>query len=292
MTGKNQWIEHEYFRTYRIATRVESVSLNPFNYLRELEALFLEDGILEFAPSWQKDTALHRLIRYIADDFFSEDTTGPTCAPWGSDPVHPKWILPVDLALQLYGLSDEPEFFIPEDRNIVQGEDGIYRQVTPPWVENACYERYQYLRLTQVYEDLLARIAEEVFFVMFLNRRALEGLNRHLAGHLGDIDPAYISEDSMGLARLFSGPGELKRVRPPVWAKRAVFYRERGRCASCRTDLSGLIDTFPDSNYDHMIPLARGGLNDLTNLQLLCGRCNLKKSDRITASSKHYRRWY
>lgn len=126
MSGKSQWIEHEYFRTYRIATRVEAICLNPVNYLRELEALFLEDGILAFVPSWQKDTALHRIIRYVADDFFAEDTSGPVCVPWGPDPVHPQWILPVDLALHLYGLVEEPEFFIPEERELIRGRMGSF----------------------------------------------------------------------------------------------------------------------------------------------------------------------
>ncbi|MFB8199437.1 HNH endonuclease [Kitasatospora purpeofusca] len=292
MSGKGRWIEHEYFRTYRIATRVEDICLDPLSYLRELEALFLEDGILAFASSWQKDTALHRIIRYVADDFFAGDTSGPVRVPWGSDHVHPRWILSVDLALHLYGLAEEPEFFVPEEHEIVRGEDGILRQHTPVWVKDACYEHYQDVMLTQAYEDLLMRIAEEVFFVMFLNRRALEGLNSHLAGRLQEIDPACLAEDGEESALLFSGVGELKRVRPPVWAKRAVFYRERGRCASCRTDLSGLVDTFPDANYDHMAPLAKGGLNDLTNLQLLCGRCNLRKSDKSVVSSNRYRRWY
>jgi hypothetical protein len=33
---------------------------------------------------------------------------------------------------------------------------------------------------------------------------------------------------------------------------------------------------------DHVHPLAKGGTNDLSNLQLLCGFCNLAKRDRLT----------
>jgi 5-methylcytosine-specific restriction endonuclease McrA len=41
-----------------------------------------------------------------------------------------------------------------------------------------------------------------------------------------------------------------------------------------------------------MIPLAEGGINDVTNLQLLCGECNLKKGDRCTGTSCRYERWF
>lgn len=44
--------------------------------------------------------------------------------------------------------------------------------------------------------------------------------------------------------------------------------------------------------FDHIVPLAAGGLNDVTNLQLLCRACNREKSaDRLRPSAE-YRRWY
>jgi 5-methylcytosine-specific restriction endonuclease McrA len=33
--------------------------------------------------------------------------------------------------------------------------------------------------------------------------------------------------------------------------------------------------------FDHIIPVAKGGSNAETNVQLLCRRCNGKKSDMI-----------
>ena len=34
-----------------------------------------------------------------------------------------------------------------------------------------------------------------------------------------------------------------------------------------------------EAHIDHMFPIARGGCNDLVNLQLLCSKCNLTKRD-------------
>ncbi|MCA8260808.1 HNH endonuclease [Burkholderia multivorans] len=55
---------------------------------------------------------------------------------------------------------------------------------------------------------------------------------------------------------------------------RELYRRQRGKCACCRIDL--------DSKYhaDHIEPLARGGSNDIANIQLLCRTCNLSKHAR------------
>lgn len=59
----------------------------------------------------------------------------------------------------------------------------------------------------------------------------------------------------------------------PDDVKRSVYYRDGGRCAKCTaTDYL---------EYDHIIPHTRGGASTVGNVQLLCRRCNLEKSDRI-----------
>lgn len=46
------------------------------------------------------------------------------------------------------------------------------------------------------------------------------------------------------------------------------------KCAICSTKLSG------KGHLDHIVPLARGGKHEPSNLQFLCAPCNLHKSDR------------
>jgi hypothetical protein len=48
-----------------------------------------------------------------------------------------------------------------------------------------------------------------------------------------------------------------------------VFQRDEHKCKYC-----GSIDNL---EIDHIKPLARGGSNDLDNLQILCGPCNRRK---------------
>ncbi|OGV42200.1 MAG: hypothetical protein A2X46_15160 [Lentisphaerae bacterium GWF2_57_35] len=58
-----------------------------------------------------------------------------------------------------------------------------------------------------------------------------------------------------------------KEVRHEVW------IRDQGKCAEC-----GAEDYI---EFDHIIPVSRGGANTGKNIQLLCRRCNGKKSDKI-----------
>lgn len=53
-----------------------------------------------------------------------------------------------------------------------------------------------------------------------------------------------------------------------------LMVLQRGLCAYCQTDIR---ERF---HVDHVMPLARGGKHESTNVQLLCASCNLTKSDR------------
>jgi Restriction endonuclease len=60
----------------------------------------------------------------------------------------------------------------------------------------------------------------------------------------------------------------------PDHVKAAVFQRDHGRCVQCGYEGEYI-------EYDHIIPRSKGGPNTVENIQLLCRKCNLAKSDRI-----------
>lgn len=65
----------------------------------------------------------------------------------------------------------------------------------------------------------------------------------------------------------------VKRIRIPEKVKIEVWRRDQGKCVECgRKELL---------EYDHVIPVSKGGSNTTRNIQLLCEKCNRKKSNRI-----------
>lgn len=63
----------------------------------------------------------------------------------------------------------------------------------------------------------------------------------------------------------------------PKTVQREVWRRDRGACAECGSR--------EKIEFDHIIPLARGGTNTARNLQLLCEPCNRRKGDRPPGST-------
>lgn len=59
----------------------------------------------------------------------------------------------------------------------------------------------------------------------------------------------------------------------PRQIRQRVWQLYGGRCVDCRAEQY--------LEFDHIIPVARGGSNSETNVQLLCRRCNLKKADKL-----------
>jgi 5-methylcytosine-specific restriction endonuclease McrA len=53
-----------------------------------------------------------------------------------------------------------------------------------------------------------------------------------------------------------------------------------------------LVSAWSEDNYDHIVPLAAGGLNHCTNIQLLCGVCNAKKAAGQPVTSSRYEAWF
>lgn len=55
----------------------------------------------------------------------------------------------------------------------------------------------------------------------------------------------------------------------------ALLLKQRGKCANCGCTL-----TSANMARDHRQALARGGSNDILNMELLCRPCNGSKSDK------------
>ena len=64
-----------------------------------------------------------------------------------------------------------------------------------------------------------------------------------------------------------------RRERIPGEVRAFVWERDAGRCVQCGSE--------DDLQFDHVIPVAKGGGSSIDNIQILCGDCNRQKSDSI-----------
>jgi hypothetical protein len=60
----------------------------------------------------------------------------------------------------------------------------------------------------------------------------------------------------------------------PVEVKREVWRRDEGMCSKCGSR--------ENLEYDHIIPVSKGGSNTVRNIELLCQNCNRIKSNNIS----------
>ncbi len=143
--------------------------------------------------------------------------------------------------------------------------------------ENFC----QFTSESNRYHDALEELTDEVFHVLFNDVGFLQKFNQLCA--------CYIEASGFGEEHK-TQKGVLRRVAIPVWARRAIFHRDKGECRSCKRSLASVINRLETERYDHIVPLASFGANDVTNLQLLCEPCNLVKSAQEEPVSRLYQR--
>lgn len=63
------------------------------------------------------------------------------------------------------------------------------------------------------------------------------------------------------------------RIRIPEQVRIEVWHRDVGKCARCGSR--------ENLEYDHIIPVSKGGSNTTRNIELLCEKCNRSKGTKI-----------
>ncbi|MHB1570538.1 MAG: HNH endonuclease [Solirubrobacteraceae bacterium] len=96
---------------------------------------------------------------------------------------------------------------------------------------------------------------------------------RHELTRLIAEDPTYEPAREL-LGRIGSRMAPAKSRAPiPESVRHSVWRRDRGRCVECGSQ--------ENLEFDHVIPVAKGGANTERNLQLLCQECNRRKGATI-----------
>lgn len=265
-----------YFETYYYANLISNLLSEPFAYLRHLNSWHEDREAALFLAPFPKFSLLHDFATHIIELLIHEQVSDVSVDAIATDRSAELW---VDQALRHHGFSPPGFRRFLEEQNVKLADLS----------EDHIADYHNDLLLSGDLEKLIEQLTAEVFFVVFSNRTLLANLNSYVAGivRLGvDGDPGD------GDTTVASRATRVKRAAIPAWAKNAVFFRDRGLCVQCLTNLSGLLTAQTEENYDHIVPLNEGGVNDVTNLQLLCGSCNRAKGGRSVETPNRYETWY
>ncbi|WP_371359453.1 HNH endonuclease [Cohaesibacter sp. ES.047] len=236
---------------------VDGVTRHPDRYLRNIEDIFGDMSSAALAQRYSKWTCFHAFVEELISSVIFEDA---------------------EIAERSPG-----EYWVDY---LLQSNSFDYSSITPS--KFGRFDGYEYLDALQQ-EDLITELCEtiskQVFYVLFSNRGTMSAFGHMVRSYVLETAPSFVPE-------AFNDAGHLIRASIPKWAENAVFHRDKGRCVLCQTDLTKLFSQQSQIHYDHIIPLAHGGMNCITNLQLTCSSCNLSKGARSAATSREYEVWY
>jgi len=287
---KRPLIKAHFYETYYFAFCIRNILHDQFAYIRHLDDFYGDGNYLHYTAPFPRYSVFHSFLKFVIGSILTEDTEDCSLdvrqdqmvkfrdLPSALDDMKPD-VLPIEHALRYHHIphTSFTKWLAGQNKTFDQArDDDLYQYLDSLHEESAI-------------EALLEQTVRETFYLLFGNRPLLMLFNQMMADQVAQTVVTELSADD---AANFEKDGTLRRVRPPDWVKRAVFYRDRGMCCICRKDLSGILNIWTDQHFDHIVPLAEGGLNDVTNLQLLCDRCNLKKRDKDAITSSEYEDWY
>ena len=244
---------------YWICQVVDRIVNDPQPWLKNIEDIFGDAPSALLTRSFPKWTCLHVFIEECLQSIVWEQ------AGERMDVLHNG--LWVDRLFAANGIDVSYEAF-----NYIEGPRSV-----SVYLEFITYEGHL--------EQLIEIVTKQVFHVLFNNRRTLSNFGNLVAGYVMNAAPSFAPES-------FTLHGALKRSRPPVWAREAAFHRDKGLCVRCRTDLTKIVNRNSSVHFDHIVPLNIGGMNCITNLQLLCENCNLSKGGSSALTTFDYESWY
>jgi Holliday junction resolvasome RuvABC ATP-dependent DNA helicase subunit len=91
----------------------------------------------------------------------------------------------------------------------------------------------------------------------------------HSDGHIASL----IAKDAIDIFKIKANPSTTGRELIPTDVMMFVWQRDKGRCVKCGGQ--------EKLEYDHIIPISKGGSNTERNIKLLCEHCNRSKGANI-----------
>lgn len=271
-------IEMSYYNVYYYCNIIDNLlhlfttSIDWASTAAQFKDWFYEDDNIENFPKY---SALHSFLDYAIRKLISEeDERELEVLQERYDDEHAITLNPDQRLRYAFASEYKFEHRLWIDRllhNYGSGNECFYRYLKGKTIKYMDDEYSEFCFLNGEYDEAVFKLSRELFYVLFQNRDFLHRFNDYLSSPEKRFD----------------------RCNIPSWVKRSVKFRDRGKCVCCGKDISGLLDVEDDNSvhYDHMISLNDGGLNDISNIQLMCRSCNLKKSSGSFTNTK-YSDWY
>lgn len=126
------------------------------------------------------------------------------------------------------------------------------------------------------FRKISAYQVQKCFWNIFFTLMPNSGMSSEWASYKSYFDSVQIDYMKIVMKRTKKG---LKSKRKSLSGKTRINVLERDgyTCQMC----GATIDDGVKLHIDHIIPVSKGGTNDMDNLQVLCHKCNLAKHDRM-----------
>jgi len=191
---------------------------------------------------------------------------------------YPKPILPDDIKIITKDVPEPPVVI----RNDALFDEYRYRVLTYRTEANCliCNSLIKFSKIRKIPFEDKCESCEYTF--TFIYKKRTERYKTSSYGKRGGTKEKshYIEYDgieptrarSPSKSRNVSGAHQRKTISKDV--KKDVWNRDDGKCIQCGSN--------ENLEFDHIIPVSRGGANTFRNIQLLCEECNREKSDNIS----------
>jgi hypothetical protein len=162
--------------------------------------------------------------------------------------------------------------------------EAVYDLYPPGWGKQGVRFRFTKDKLEQIMENDVYYLGHKekpgITYYFYIIKKNFYVSEIHLSNEeallIVDHDQARKEEKLRREVERIKAKSEYEgaaRTNIPQDVQITVWNRDKGKCVRCGSN--------ENLEFDHIIPVSKGGSNTVRNLQLLCEKCNRLKSNKI-----------